>query len=91
MIRSLTGAIALIALSFAPAMAQDTGSTAPTAQPVSTTSTTVSSQVVCHHDGEIIQAPSGPVICHQKHPSGVHNMSRQWFQEQQMRSSTMNH
>ncbi|HEX3675445.1 MAG TPA: hypothetical protein VHU87_14330 [Rhizomicrobium sp.] len=90
MIRSLLGAVALVGLSFAPAVAQGGSSPVPAAQPVAD-AVPASGKVVCHHDGEIIQAQTGPVICHQKHTSGVTNMSREWLREQQLRSSTMNH
>lgn len=81
-------ALAAAIFSASAAMADDMSGA--TAQPVS--QTTASGHVVCHHDGEIIQAQSGPVICHMKHPQiGMHNMSREWLRDQQLRSSTMNH
>ena len=70
MIRSLMGAVALVALSVVPALSQETSSPATTAQPVAAAAP-ASGKVVCHHDGEIIQASNGPVICHQKRPTGV--------------------
>jgi hypothetical protein len=56
-----------------------------------TASTAVPPKVVCHHDGEIIQALTGPVICHKRPQSRLHDMSREWFREQQLRSASMNH
>jgi hypothetical protein len=80
-------ALAAAAFTSTAAMADDT-SMSP--QPVSQTMT--SDRIVCHHDGEVIQAQSGPVICHLKRPEiGMHNMSRAWFRDQQLRGSTMNH
>lgn len=79
--------LAAAAFSASAAMADDTSMTA---QPVS--QTTTSERVVCHHDGEVIQAQSGQVICHLKRPQiGMHNMSREWFRERQLSNSTMNH
>jgi hypothetical protein len=78
--------LAAVAFTGTAAMAD----TSMTAQPVSQTMT--SDRIVCHHDGEVIQAQSGPVICHLKRPEiGMHNMSRAWFRDQQLRGSTMNH
>jgi hypothetical protein len=90
MIRSLMGAVALVALSVAPVLAQDASSPAPTAQPVADAAP-APGKVVCHHDGEIIQASNGPVVCHQRHPSQVTNMSREWLRDQQLRNASMNH
>lgn len=80
---------ALAAAAFATSAAM-ADTTSMTAQPVS--QTTTSDRIVCHHDGEVIQSQSGPVVCHLKRPqAGMHNMSREWFRDQQLRSSTMNH
>jgi hypothetical protein len=79
--------LAAAAFSASAAMADNMSGTA---QPVSQTMT--SERVACHHDGEIIQAQSGPVICHLRRPqSGLHTMSREWFRERQLSNSTMNH
>lgn len=37
------------------------------------------SHVVCHHDGEIIQSATGPVMCHMRPMGGIHFKSREWF------------
>ncbi|HEY2071583.1 MAG TPA: hypothetical protein VGG48_18630 [Rhizomicrobium sp.] len=70
--------------------ADDTSMPAQAAAPAAASAT--SAQVVCHHDGEVIQSATGPVLCHMKKPqAGVHNMSREWFRDQQLRSAQMNH
>ncbi|MGH6871873.1 MAG: hypothetical protein ACREHE_10230 [Rhizomicrobium sp.] len=77
-----------VALSGPAALAQDAAAAAssPPADQAQ-----AAAQVDCHHDGEVLLTANGPVVCHLKHPTGARNFSREWFREQQLRSSTMNH
>jgi hypothetical protein len=76
MTMSVLASVALIG-SASFAFADNSMSGQPMAQPVSNVQT--SGQVVCHHDGEIIQSATGPVLCHMRPVSGIHFKSREWF------------
>jgi hypothetical protein len=75
MMMSVLASVALIG-SASVAFADNGMSGQPTMQNASAVQP---ARVVCHHDGEIIQSETGPVLCHMRPVGGLHFKSRDWY------------